>query len=200
MNYFFLTLCSIFLFFDRFSTVSTDSIFHQLKVKKVIPKKVNFNEYVVSKGKLGSIELSMTISECNKALTPFTRVVRDAYDFGFDGGGISYVYSYEDQPVFALIPAYETDSIIAIAVLSDRIPFENKSYVGISVKELLEQNPKQQVYINLMMNWEELLLEKEQLVYIFNTSETNRIGKYAEIGEPGEAIFLSPKTDWVLLY
>lgn len=170
---------------------------------KIIDSKLNaelnFNDYKVSKGQIGEIKLGLKISSLMNTLSNFTSKQLEAHDFGFDGGGNAFLYSYKNEPVFALVPAYETDSIIAIIGLHKNLLFKSGVQVGMSVKEILKFYPNCEVDLNLMTDWEEIYDDKNDFILVFKTDEENRIGKYIEIDESSKPVNLKPKMTWITI-
>ena len=141
-------------------------------------KSFRFEDFSVSKGRLGNIQLGMKISSLKNQLSFFDSKKVDAIYFGFDGGGKANIYLFDKEPLFALVTALETDSIIAIIGLHKKLFFNSGIHVGMSVKETVSLYPKCIVEQNLMMNWEEIYDEKNNFIFVFKTDVTNRIGNY----------------------
>jgi hypothetical protein len=160
---------------------------------------LNFEEFTISKGQIGEIKIGMKLSELATALSTFNSKEIDAYDFGFDGGGKAIVYSYKNEAVFALVPAYQTDSIISIIGLHKNLVFKSGIQVGMSVDQVLRHYPNAEVELNLMTDWEEIADAKNAYILVFKTDEKSRIGKYPEIGEPSKPFNLKPKMEWVTI-
>jgi hypothetical protein len=161
--------------------------------------KLNYKNFIVTKGKIGEIKLGMKISSIQNTLSKFSMKELEAYDFGFDGGGKAMMYVYNEEPIFALVPAYETDSIIAIIGLHKNLIFDSEVHVGMTVKEILKYYPNSKVELNLMTGWEEIYDEKNDFVLVFKTDENNQIGKYEVIDESSKPINLKPTLTWITI-
>lgn len=162
-------------------------------------KELNFSDYKVYKGQIGGIKIGMKISSLKDTLSKFSKQQVGAYDFGFDGGGDAFLYSYNNEPVFALVPAHETDSIIAIIGLHKNLIFKSGFQIGMTVKEILKFQPNCTINLNLMSDWEEIHDDKNDFILVFLTDETNRIGKYKAINESSKPINLNPKLTWITI-
>jgi hypothetical protein len=191
---------SLFLLLTLVACSEKNSRSETAKTTETIETDVlNFKEYKVSKGQIGEIKIGKRISELTTALSTFTSKEIDAYDFGFDGGGKAIVYSYKNEAVFALVPAYETDYIIALIALHKNLVFKSGIQVGMSVDQVLKHYPNAEFELNLMSDWEEIADAKNAFILVFKTDEEHRIGTYTKIGEPSKPFNLKPKMAWVTL-
>jgi hypothetical protein len=160
---------------------------------------LNFEDFIVTKGKLGDIKVGMKISTIQNLLSKFEERELEAYDFGFDGGGIAKMYFYQKEPIFALVPAYETDLIIAIVGLHENLIFKSKVRIGMTVKKVLNHYPNGIIEKNLMMGWEEIYDLENDFILVFKTDENNQIGKYKDFDTPSKPINLKPKLTWITI-
>lgn len=161
---------------------------------------LDFAAYTMEKGRLGEIKVGTKIASLQGTLNQFEVQQIEAYDFGFDGGGEAFLYSYQNEPVFALIPAYETDSIIAIIGLHQKLQTSSGIHVNMSVKEIMKVYPHCKVDLNFMTDWEEIYDRQNDFLFVFVTDEKNRIGKYTEIGKLSKPLNLHPTLSWITLF
>ena len=195
-----LKFTSILLFLIMASCSTKSKNLHENKTtNSKLNSELNFENFIVTKGKLGDIKVGMKISTIQNLLSKFEVKELEAYEFGFDGGGIAKMYVYKEEPIFALIPAYETDSIIAIIGLHETLIFESKVKVGLTVKEVLNYYPNCTIEQNLMMGWEEIYDSKNDFILVFKTVENNQIGKYKDFDTPSKPINLKPKLNWITI-
>ena len=159
----------------------------------------SFLDYPISKGRAGNIKVGTSIRDYEKQLKSLKKRETDAYQFGYDGGGVAQVYFYKDEPVFALIPALETDSILAIIVMNENFQTVSSVRVGMKVQEVSSLYPNVKVQINELMEWEEIYDQKNDFQLVFKTTDEDRIGVYAEYKEGSAPINLTPKLEWIMI-
>lgn len=85
-------------------------------------KSMNFR---IEKENIGPIKLETTIGEAEKYLKKFKKETAEAYDFGFDCGGNSYIYFKDNSPFIALVPKMDSDTIFAIIALNKNLKMKN---------------------------------------------------------------------------
>jgi len=141
----------------------------------------------------------MEISEAETKLSNLTKEEAEAYDFGYDGGGKAYIYSFKNKPVIAIIPKRESTEILAIIALNNKLKTDNGLNPNSSVKEIQKKYPEIEVYQNIMMNWEFIHEQKDNLDFIFTTKENNKIGKYTELEAPTKPIRSEIKMNWITI-
>jgi hypothetical protein len=159
----------------------------------------DFEKFRIEKAKVGPIKIGMTIYEAENFLKNLNKSEAEAYDFGFDGGGKAYLYSFEGEFILALIPKMDSDEILAIAVLSKKLKTVNGLNPKSSVQEIQKKYPGIQVNLNLMMNWEDLHDEKNNFDFVFMTNEDNRIGEYTETETTVSPKRTTSKADWITI-
>lgn len=159
----------------------------------------DFEKFGIEKAKVGPIKIGMTIHEAENFLKNLNKSEAEAYDFGFDGGGKAYLYSFEGEFILALIPKMDSDEILAIAVLSKKLKTANGLNPKSSVQEIQKKYPGIQVSLNMMMDWEDLHDEKNNFDFVFMTNENNRIGEYTETQIPVSLKRTTAKADWITI-
>jgi len=169
------------------------------EIKNNKNKIFEFERFEISKGQLGDIKVGMNINEAEKKIKQLTKTEAEAYDFGYDGGGKSYIYSLENEPILALIPKMDSEEILAILALSKNL----KTIDGLNPKskifEIQNTYPNIEINLNLMMSWEYLNNEKNNWTFVFMTDDTNRIGEYKNIELPAKPKRTQVKTDWIAI-
>jgi hypothetical protein len=159
----------------------------------------DFEKFKIKKGQIGDIKIGMEISEAETKLSNLTKEEAEAYDFGYDGGGKAYIYSFKNKPVIAIIPKRESTEILAIIALNNKLKTDNGLNPNSSVKEIQKKYPEIEVYQNIMMNWEFIHDQKDNLDFIFTTKENNKIGKYTELEAPTKPIRSEIKMNWITI-
>ncbi len=106
-----LTLLIGFLLFGCNSTTTTENneTTTYLTSERQSESSVDFDDFKISKGKLGNIKIGMTITEAEQQFTVLTKKVDEATSFGFGGGSPAYLYYSGDDLIFGLIPKLGTD-------------------------------------------------------------------------------------------
>ena len=155
--------------------------------------------WTIQKGQVGHIKVGMSMIEANKALTHFLSTKVPAHNFGYDGGGNTYLYSKVNQPFLALIPHRDSSIVLAIVAISPEI----KTFHGLSPQtSVVSLNT---VYTNMMMHldemngWEFFEDKKNNWQFVFKTQENQRIAKYPVFGEPAPPLNLLEKSNWVVI-
>lgn len=170
-------------------------------VKDTTPEPVSFDykSLKIQKGGLGEIRVGMTIGDAEKYLEDLSRKECDAYSFGFDGGGLAYLYLLDDEPIVALVPARETDTILVIVATSPELSTTNGLNPNSKISELMEEYPNMNTYRDIMMSWEFAVDSINNWVYVFMTDPENEVGEYEELESPGTPIRLDEKTSWITI-
>lgn len=162
-------------------------------------KKFDFEKVKISKGQIGEIKVGMNINDAEKTLTELTKKEAEAYDFGFDGGGKSYIYSLENEPIIALVPKRDSEEILAIIALSKNLKTNNGLNPKSKVTEIQEKYPNIEINQDLMMSWEFMFEEKNNWEFVFMTEENNRIGEYKDIELPTKPKRTEVMMDWITI-
>jgi hypothetical protein len=167
-----------------------------------VKKEFHFEDYEIAKGRLGDIKPGETIQSNISGIYQMDVKQVPAYQFGFDGGGVAYLYSFKSEPVFALIPAYHTDSIIAVVAIHEKLKGPKSIHPKMTVTELKQLYPKTKIGYNLLMDWEELYDDKNDFSFVFMTKSPNLIGNYVipDRTESVPANNLDCKSDWITIY
>lgn len=171
---------------------------NQKKIEKVI-KKFDFDNHIISKGQIGNIKVGMNIDQAEKSLIELTKKEVEAYDFGYDGGGKAFIYSFEDEPILALVPKRDSKEILVIIALSKNLKTNNGLNPKSNVKEIQKKYPTISINQDLMMSWEFMHEEKNNWDFVFTTEENNRIGEYKEIDVPSKPKETEINMDWITI-
>lgn len=168
-------------------------------VVNVNSEEFDFKRFKIRKSQIGDIKIGMKISEAEEKLIHLTKEETEAYDFGYDGGGKAYIYSFKKEPIIALIPKRDSTEILAIIALNKNLKTNNGLNPNSTVKEIQKRYPEIQINQNIMMNWEFIYEEKDNLDFIFTTKENNQIGEYTELEAPANPIRTEIKMNWITI-
>jgi hypothetical protein len=157
----------------------------------------NFSRFTIKKGQVGPIKIGMTIADAEKQIPQLSKKVTNAWDYGFDGGGKAYLYSLNNEPVLALVPAFNSQKIISIIALSEQLKTNSGISPKTTVAEILKKYPNAVIYQSAMMNWEYIDIENNHWYFVFQTDENHLIGKYQENNVPSQPIRKDIKMDWI---
>ena len=171
----------------------------KVETKVETAKKFDFEKFTISNGEIGEIKIGMTIKDAEKLLNQLSKEETEAYDFGFDGGGKAYLYSLGKEFVIGLIPKRDSQEILAIVALSKNLKTGNGLNPNSTVSEIQAKYPNIKVNQNLMMDWEFIQDEKNNLEFVFMTNEKNRIGEYNELETPVKPKRTNTKADWITI-
>lgn len=160
-------------------------------------KVFDFEKFQISKGQIGEIKIGMKIKDAEKFLNPLTKTKTEAYDFGFDGGGSAFIYSLQNQPILALVPKRDFDELLAIIAISKNLKTKNGLNPNSTVREIIAKYPDIKVNQDVMMDWEFMHDEKNNLQFVFETDENNQIGQYEEIETPAKPKRTNTKANWI---
>lgn len=158
-----------------------------------------FEDFVIDKGRLGPITIGITIDQAEKHLAGLVKQEVSPLDFGVDGGGEAYMYSREEEPVLALIPAMDTDTILFIAAIHKKLKTSNGLNANATVQDILKTYPGMKVRVNQITLWEYMWDKDKEWSFDFMTDEQNQIGKYADIEDSSEPLRKDIKADWILI-
>lgn len=159
----------------------------------------NFNDFPIQKRSIGEIRIGMTIAEADKVLSKLNKKDAEAYDFGFDGGGKSYIYYLDGNPILALIPKMDSDKILAIVAISENLKLGNGLHPKSSVAAISEKYPNSKVYLNMMMSWETMHDDNNDFQFVFMTAPSEQIGAYKASEEEAVPERLKAKSDWITI-
>ena len=160
----------------------------------------SFSEFKIMKGQLGEIKIGMTIKEAESKLAGLTRKKTPVYRYGFDGEEPCFSYYLQDTLVLALIPKYNTDSLLCIVAAHKNLRTTNGLNPKSTVIELLEKYPNLEVGQNMENGWEYIYDTENKWSFDFATDEKNQIAEYPIPGKPSKPKRLTAKSDWVMIY
>lgn len=168
--------------------------------KEIDSKTFDYDKFLINKGSLGPIKIGMTISEAEQSLKALQKVESEAFHFGFDGGGIAYLYYDNKDVVLGLIPHLNNDTIISIIAASNRLKTKNDIRPNSSIKELSVKYQKIELTQNLLNSWEEITDASNNWVFVFMSDENNKIGEYKDLFSPATQIKnMNAKSDWITI-
>lgn len=159
----------------------------------------DFAKFEIGKASLGSLKIGMTLEKANALLADFTKEEAEAYDFGLDGGGKSYIYNYNNKPVLALVPGRDTDTLIAIVAIDKNLKTAKGLHAGMTAKELIPLYPNVKVHLNVMMQWEDIIDDVNGWNIVFATDEKNRVGEYKKANAPSFPKNVNIPSDWIAI-
>jgi len=162
----------------------------------------NYEDFPILKGALGSIRIGMAITEAEKQFKGLTKKTDEAVWFGFGGGSPAYLYYLDEELVFGLIPRLNTDSLLIIIAVSEKLKATNGLNPGSTVSEMVHTYPGLTFERDLMNGWEVFEDRSNRWDFVFCTDNTNQIGEYAEkINEqsPSKPVRLGAKSDWIAI-
>lgn len=163
-------------------------------------KTVAFEDFLVDKGRLGPITIGMTIEEAEQHLAGLIRQDVSSLDFGLDGDSEAYMYSKGEEPILALIPAMDNDTIVGIAAIHKKLKTSNGLSANAKVQDLLKIYPGIEVHISQIFDWEEMWDTDNQWSFVFMTEVHDRIGKYPTgLEETAKPLRKGIKADWILI-
>lgn len=158
-----------------------------------------FDSFLISKGRLGKIQIGMTIQEAEQQFKGLTKKFDEAVNFGYGGGGPAYVYYLQDELVFSLIPKLDTDTLLVIVAVHKALRTTNGLNPNSTVGQLMKCYPKLTVQQDLMNGGEFIQDEANNWDFIFLTDKNNQIGEYAEVETPSKPIRIDIKVDWIII-
>ena len=180
----------------------TETLNNQIQkseLKENTNNKFNFDSFLISKGQIGQIKIGMNIIDAQKLLSQMNKKEVEAYDFGFDGGGKAYIYSLENEPILSLIPKRDSQEILAIIAINQKLKTNNGLNPKSSIIEILKKYPEMDINQDLMMGWEFMHQESNNWDFVFMTEENKRIGEYNEIESPTKPKIITTKMDWITI-
>lgn len=164
-----------------------------------IEKTFDFSKFPIEKGKLGNIEIGMTISEAEKHFQGLEKIEDEAANFGYGGGSSAFLYYLDDEIVFALIPYAYTDTICLIIATHENFRTINGLSPNSTVQELIEVYPDLVVYPNQITLTEFAVDEENNWNFEFGTDSNNQIGEYdnSNFDGPSKPTRLDIKSSWI---
>lgn len=160
-------------------------------------EKFDFTKFKIKKGKIGLIEVGMTMNEAEKHIMGLIKKENEPLNYGYDGGGKAYTYYFKNEPILALIPERDTNKILAIIAIHKNLRTYNGLNPNSSVKEIQTLYPSLQVNQDLIVSWEFMYDEKNNWRFEFLTDENRRIGEYKDVEDPAEPKRIQTKMDWI---
>ncbi|MEZ0007247.1 hypothetical protein ABH942_002626 [Flavobacterium sp. 28YEA47A] len=166
----------------------------------VRPEKIfRFENFPIEKGQLGPIKVGSSLEEAEEQLTELTRKRCDPFDFGYDGGGDAFIYYWKDQPILALIPERDSNTLLAIAAIHKKLKTNKGLHPEATIKDILELDDNLPLYQNHMMSWESMFNEKMNWEFIFMKDAEHQVGTYENMNSPGKVADYNAKIDWITI-
>nr|WP_322624098.1 hypothetical protein [uncultured Flavobacterium sp.] len=162
--------------------------------------KLSWQNWQIEKGALGPLKIGSNISEYRNDLKGFDSVAVDAFLYKYDGGGVAYEYSYNKKPLFVLMPAIDTDSIIAVMTLHSDFKTIYGTSSGNSVARIVKQYKKLPVILDLLSGGEVMTDTVNRIKYVFDTPDDAHIAEYPDIDNPGLLKRSNTTCDWITIY
>ena len=189
-----LTSCNI-----RQAKSGNDNSHIRNPISQAVKNNYNFSELPIKQHSLGFIKVGSDLKSIDTMLTQLDKTEIEAWDFGFDGGGIAYLYSLNDNPVLGIITAFETDSIIAIAAIHNNLNSNKGISPNMTAEELIKHYPNELVFEELLTGREVMYDSNNNWSFIFDTDSSNRLAQYLEIEVGVKPQNLKPEIDWILI-
>lgn len=179
---------------EKIETVET------IETVSIVPDQgFHFDDFRIEKGHLGPIKIGMSLEEAETHLKDLSKKLCDPLDFGFDGGGDAFIYYFNEEPILALIPERDTNTLLAIAAVHKNLKTANGVYANASIKEIQQAFPDIALYQNEMMNWEFMLEEKNDWEFVFMKGPEHPVGEYENSDAPGKIKDSGATADWVTI-
>lgn len=172
---------------------------NKTETQKKKTKIFEFEKFKITKGKIGNIKIGMNIIDAEKEIFELTKKQAEAFDFGFDGGGKAYIYSFKNEPILALIPKRDSKEIFAIIALNKNLKTENGLNPKSKISEIQNKYPSIKINQDLMMDWEYIFDKKNNWDFVFMTNGKNRIGEYQKSEMPAKPKKAESKMDWITI-
>tara|TARA_B100000508_G_scaffold138562_1_gene134931 strand:- start:1578 stop:2153 length:576 start_codon:yes stop_codon:yes gene_type:complete len=137
-----------------------------------------YQDFKISKGRLGEIRIGQPIDNAENYLQEFRRELDEAWLFGYGGGGSIYLYYDNEKPILGLIPKRGTDTVKAIIVISEKFKNDKGLSTSLTFEDLKQLYPETEINLNEKYGWEWSVYKDEYFHVVFMTNEDNRIGQY----------------------
>ncbi len=158
-----------------------------------------YHTFPITKSALGPIKVGSRIAHNSHHLNGLDSTGVDAFLYHYDGGGLAYDYSYKGKRLFALMPAIDTDSIIAIIVFDHNFKDNKGITARSSAKDILQHYPNISIYQDLLAGGEFIMDELNNRDFIFETKNDSLIAEYRDIDAAGKLKKLNTKSDWMTI-
>lgn len=176
-------LFSTFIFF---SSLASQSLFLKSNNIKYSQTKLtqhnefDYSQFRIRKGQLGEIKIGMTLNEVWDLLIDLelTYKEEEAHWFGIGGGGSIYIFYYKAEPLFGLVPAYDTNTIKYIVTLHEKIKTLHGLGAKSTIEEILAIYPELELNISEVDDSEYFVDLNTNWLFSFNTIEEKKIGEY----------------------
>lgn len=191
----------LFVFIVLISCTNKEKLKTPLQVKH--PAKsfsMPWQNWQIQKGALGPLKLGSRISDYKKFLNGLDSLPVDAYLYKYGGGGVAYEYSYNKNQLFVLMPAIDTDSIIAIMALHPDFKTRYGTYPGNTAAQIFNRHKKLPVILDLLSGGEAMIDKVNRMNYIFDTPDDTPIAEYPNIDNPGVLKRSNVRCNWIVIY
>lgn len=171
-----------------------------VKLQQVNSVDFDFKNFEIQKNQLGQIKIGTTISEAEKHFEGLDKKEVDAFSFGFDGGGLAYLYYANDEPVFGLIPKLGNDTVLCIIAVHQNLQTTNGLHPNALVSELLQKYPKMMIELDVMNMWSFFEDDKNECRFVFDQLQEPDYGNQADIESPMKPTDLTMQSNWIAIY
>lgn len=158
---------------------------------------LNFEHWDIGEGALGPIKLGTHISDYKTDFTGLDSTGVDCYEYKYDGGGPAYEYRYRGRLLFTLMPAMDSDSIIAIMAIDKGFKMKNGIHPGSTIAQLKEKNGKINIRMDYLTGGEYIPDSINGTNYIFDTADDSLVAAYPDIDKPGIIKRTDVKCNWI---
>jgi hypothetical protein len=171
-----------------------------VKLQHVNPVDFDFKNFEIQKNQLGQIKIGTTINEAEKQFEGLVKKEVDAFCFGFDGGGLAYLYYANDEPIFGLIPKRGNDTVLCIIAAHQNLQTTNGLHPKALVSELLQKYPEMMIELDVMNMWNFFEDEKNEWRFVFDQLQEPEYGNQADIESPMKPKDLTMQSNWIAIY
>lgn len=160
----------------------------------------DFDQFKIQKNQLGEIKIGMTISEAEMHFNGLEKKTVDPFCFGFDGGGLAYLYSVNSDPVFGLIPKRDNDTVLCIIAVHEKLRTTNGLNPTEFVRELLKEYPQMMIELDIMNMWNFFEDETNEWRFVFDQVQNEDIDYGTDLETPKKPTDLSMQSNWITIY
>ncbi|UZR94916.1 hypothetical protein [Chondrinema litorale] len=188
----------MFLVKEKFEYVDKAIVESKLNTQQSVVD-IDYSKFIISKGKIGEIEIGMSITEAKSKLKQLEVAECSAYEFGFSGGSPAYLFLHNDKRLFALIPELGSEKVIFIVAIARELNTYNNLSPKSKVDELITVYPEMTINQDIMNSWEYFKDEKNNWTFNFKTEEEKTVGFYPQLEEPSMPHNLEIFSDWIVI-
>jgi hypothetical protein len=158
-----------------------------------------YKTWVIQKKALGPIFIGMDIKATDSILSNFKKQSAVSEDFGYSGGSPAYIYSINNEPIFAIVQTLNNKKVFAIVAISNQLKTDIGIHPKMTVEDFLNIYPKMKFSLDPMNGWETSEDALNQWDFIFITNSKNRIGLYANPDQSTYPTRTSAQNAWIII-